>query len=114
LDERARRVVSNETLFREVNERVKELEERFGADEPTMQFVCECGDAACADRISLTPDEYESVRADPTHFAVASGHELPDLETLVVVTDRYAVIAKPAGAIAQLAAERDPRGGGAE
>jgi hypothetical protein len=34
-------------------------------------LVCECADETCADRIVMSPDEYERLRRNATHFAVA-------------------------------------------
>ena len=54
--------------------------------------------------------EYEALRADPRHFAVAHDHVLADLEQVVAETDRYAVVAKRPGIPAAVAIEEDPRG----
>ena len=43
-----------EALFRDVNERIAESAERFDAD--STQFVCECADAGCTDRIEASLD----------------------------------------------------------
>src|SRR5439155_16369512 len=79
---REERLGANEALFREVNERVAEVAERFVADdtgESRYDFNCECGDRACAEQIALTVTEYEAVRAEATRFAVVPGHEAPDV-----------------------------------
>ena len=65
---REERVARNEALFREVNERIKDVSEGVSAASET-DFVCECGDAECTEPVSLTPVEYEEVRRDPTHFS---------------------------------------------
>lgn len=49
------------------------------------------------------------MRADPTHFAVYPGHEIPDIEDVVDKRDGYDVIRKQAGAAAKVAEETDPR-----
>ena len=109
MDEHARRVSMNETLFRDVNERVRELEESFGSPGGPLYFVCECGDAGCTERMVLTKDEYESIRAHGNRFAVVRGHQIPTLELVVGETDRFLVVEKHAGAASRLAEERDPR-----
>jgi hypothetical protein len=63
----------NEGLFREVNERIAELDERVELA-PT-EFVCECADASCSEHVQLSDAEYEAVRADPVRFFVMPGHE---------------------------------------
>jgi hypothetical protein len=48
-------------------------------------WVCECVDESRTERIELTPEEYERVRENPTHFAVAPSeeHVAPDVERIV-------------------------------
>jgi hypothetical protein len=109
VDRRAERIGLNEALFREVNERVMGINESFGGRLEEAEFVCECGDPACAERVRLALDEYQALRSDPTHFAVKEGHEFPDLERVVARRERYVVVAKKAGMPAQIARETDPR-----
>ena len=52
--------------------------------------------------------EYEAVRSEPSHFAVAPGHEEPTVERVVGRTDRYLVVEK-VGEAGDLAEEADPR-----
>jgi len=80
---REERLGANEALFREVNEHVAEVAEQFIAGESPMEFSCECGDGACVEKIAMTVDEYEAVRAKATQFAVVPGHEVPDIERVV-------------------------------
>jgi hypothetical protein len=37
---------------------------------------------------------HEAVRSAPAHFAVVKGHEVPDVESVVVETDRFFVVRK--------------------
>src|SRR3954451_55785 len=108
MDERTRRIAENETLFREVNERVHELDRRFGVP-AAFEIVCECGDDTCFERIAIGRDRYEAVRADGTTFAVVPGHEKPEVERVVDRHDTYYVVAKRSTEGARIAAERDPR-----
>jgi hypothetical protein len=102
----AARVAKNESLFREVNERILELEERFGEREPgenLIGFVCECSRSQCASRIELTVEEYRGVRSHSVRFVVVPGHVDPDHERIVADTDRFVVVEKfgLAGALAE-------------
>jgi hypothetical protein len=108
VDPREQRVAKNEALFREVNERIKEVNEPLALEEPS-DYLCECGSRDCTEPIALTHVEYERVRSEPTHFAVASGHVVPDVENVVAENDRYVVVEKSAPAAARIAIERDPR-----
>jgi hypothetical protein len=104
MDARTERVGKNEAVFREVNERINDV-----TREDVAEYLCECGNATCTETIHMTVAEYEAVRADPTHFAVLPGHEIPDVEDVVARNERFLVVRKKAGAAAALAAELDPR-----
>jgi 5-bromo-4-chloroindolyl phosphate hydrolysis protein len=99
----------NEALFREVNERIEDVQKPLAAEE-RIDFLCECGNDDCTQPISLTLAEYERIRQDPQHFVVVPGHDVVDVERIVERTDRYAVVEKLPGAPAKIALERDPRG----
>ncbi len=105
------RIAQNEALFREVNERVQELErERQDESDPGLQweFVCECGRATCAEPVRMTRAEYEEVRSNPVHFAVLPGHERPEVERVHHRTDRFLTIEKVPGE-QDVARATDPR-----
>jgi hypothetical protein len=106
-DERARRLALNESAFRVANERVNGWPERREASEPAP-YYCECSDLECREQVMLDLGEYEQLRADPQHFAVVPGHEVPDVETVVESTQRYAVVQK-APDVAALMERTDPR-----
>jgi len=108
-DERGRRVGLNEAVFREVNERIEDLAETFQVGEQPINFICECADPGCAQQISMPRSEYERVRADPTHFAVYPGHEIPDVEQVLEKHDGYDVVRKREGEPAEVARETDQR-----
>src|SRR5205807_7976952 len=79
---REKRVGLNEAVFREVNERIENLAETFGVDSE-LDLVCECGDASCVERISMSHAAYEQLRSDARQFAVYPGHEKPDVEEVL-------------------------------
>ena len=105
---REERVARNESLFREVNERLKEAseEESTGSE---SEFLCECGDAECTQPISLTLREYEEVRREPTHFAIVPGHQHPEIEKVVAWSERFVVVEKTEPKAARIATREDPR-----
>jgi hypothetical protein len=98
-----------EAAFREVNEAIAKTAERFEADE--ADFVCECADPSCAHRVSADLDDYERVRAEPTTFLLAPGHELEGLEQVVERNNGFEV-AEKTGEAEQVARETDPRADG--
>jgi hypothetical protein len=102
-------VAKNEALFRQVNERIEEVNETLGGGE-LSDFLCECGDEDCTTPITMTLEEYEAVRSVPTQFAIAPGHEAIDVERVISTGDRYSVVRKSAGEEAErTAVETDPR-----
>jgi hypothetical protein len=111
LDERYARQARNESLFREVNERIAKLGERAEAWSPggTIDFLCECGvGGGCGQRVRVPVDVYERARAQDDRFVVRPGHETPEIERAVEWSDDYVVVDKiPA---AEPYVEDDPRG----
>jgi hypothetical protein len=107
-DNRARRAARNQSLFRDVNERVKEISDGLNAQLPLGEWICECADDTCTERIELTMREYEQVRVDPAHFAVAPEHVFPEVERIIEQSDRYWVVEKT-GDAAAVAEQFDPR-----
>jgi hypothetical protein len=99
--------VVNETRSREINEWIDESNE--SVDGVASPFVCECSDGECTSTITLTHLEYEEVRADGTHFAIAMNHESPDLDVMVAERIGFAIIRKLPGMPARLATASDPR-----
>ena len=93
----AEQIAKNETLFREVNKRIKEIAERFSSS--SNEFLCECGNDDCIELVVLSGDEYEAAHADGRHFVVAPGHELPQTESVVAEHQRFVVVEKPAEAL---------------
>ncbi|MDQ3822911.1 MAG: hypothetical protein M3321_06695 [Actinomycetota bacterium] len=112
---RAERLGRNQTLYREVNERVKEINHAFDSLVPLGDWICECGNDRCSQRIELTSEEYEAVRAEATHFAVApdDAHVFPEVERVVERHDRYWVVEK-VGVAAAVAAGAAGAAGAAE
>lgn len=105
-ERRKDRLARNETLFREVNERVEEINVGAGLD--FIEFLCECGDADCTEAVSLTQSEYEQIRADPLLFVVLPGHAVPEVENIVSGSDRFQVVRKQQEE-AHIARATDPR-----
>jgi hypothetical protein len=95
-EEHERRAGRNQSLFRDVNERVSDVNKAHGLWVTLSDWVCECADETCTQPIELTPQQYETVRADPTHFVVAPGteHVVFDVERVIEQHPRYWVVSK--------------------
>ena len=111
-DPTAERVARNDALFREANERIRSTAQSMELDHSeALPFLCECAEESCTTVLRLSQDEYEAVRAHPTHFINARGHA-DNGEGWVRVLDefdRYTVVEK-VGEAAEIVAELDPRG----
>ncbi len=99
----------NEAFFREVNERLEEHAVEKRAARGSFEIICECSLETCTQRLSVTFADYESVRADETHFILAIGHADLQIERIVGSEPEYDVVEK-VGVAAEVAADRDPRG----
>jgi hypothetical protein len=100
------RLALNEALFRDVNERIREISDTFGQKDSSYDFLCECSDPECAERVVLTSAEYEFIRADSTRFVVAKGHAMPEIESVVDQAKDHVVVEKE-GAAADVAIHLD-------
>jgi hypothetical protein len=108
MPEREVRIAHTEALFRDVNERIAESAEGFQADE--TQFVCECADPQCTERVHATLDEYERVRSDGARFLLVPGHEDTRVERVVDRPHgRFAIVEKFNRVIARTVRKLDPR-----
>jgi hypothetical protein len=110
MDERERRMTENETLFREVNERVEDTATQFvGDDEDSKhEYFCECANPHCTFRVTLTHAQYESVRANPKQFVVLPDHFTPEVETLVTKNEGHWLVRKT-GEAGDYVEKLDPR-----
>lgn len=110
MDEGQQRKAANEALFREVNERMEELHNRFMlTEEEPFAVVCECDRLDCNERIELDVAEYERVRQDATCFIVRPGHEDSAVEDIVDTGSHHVIVRKRRGEPAEIARETDPR-----
>jgi len=107
--------ITNELLFRTVNERMKEIDDRLdmgaiGASAVEREeFFCECGQVDCMARFEMTRAQYEAVRAHSERFIVLPAHVLPDIERVVDKHDSFVVVEKLPGGPAEIARDADPR-----
>src|ERR1700751_4399213 len=91
--DRQQQIEENEKLFREVNERVAQMHRGFQAGSDP-EWVCECGDETCFEKVRLSLDDYLEIRARNDWFFVRPGHVKPDVERVVKSDDGYLVVEK--------------------
>jgi hypothetical protein len=96
--DRNERAARNQSIFREVNERVVALEQgglqELDGDGSLVHAICECANAGCHEPIVMDIVGYTAVRSSPLLFVVKPGHEWPDVEHVVAERDGYVVVEK--------------------
>ncbi len=100
-------IARTESAFREVNEAIARTADRFEAEE--ADFVCECADPECTHRVTAALEDYEDVRAEPTHFLLAPGHDEPSVERVVERTGEYHVVDKFESTVRRIVRRLNPR-----
>src|SRR4029078_2781488 len=90
---RAERQGRNESIFREVTERISELNQTFHVD-GRSEFLCECSRDECKEPVSISLDEDEGVRRRSRRLFVIPGHEDVSVESVVERSERYVVVEK--------------------
>jgi len=110
IDVQRERAARNQALFREVNDRIDELNEKVPVLGSTPGYICECLDTACTEIIPMPHDEYARIRRNPNEFLVLPGHEEPLVEEVVDKTHRWLVVRKlgVGGEIAEALHEAKP------
>jgi hypothetical protein len=105
-----RRKAENEAIFRDANERLKDVRDRLAAVAGRTPFFCECEDPVCREVVQLSHEEYEAVRVSAETFLIVRGH--PTTGSVVVEEhDDYVVVAKT-GDARRVAEQTDPRSAG--
>ncbi len=93
----------NQSLCREVNERIEAIADQAGY----MEFICECANLECTATVTMSVAEYERIRSSSVRFPVAVGHDFPEVENVVEVSDGYAIVQKR-GKAAEISDHLDP------
>jgi hypothetical protein len=104
------RAAKRQSLFRDVNENIIELNDAFSQIVERGDWLCECANDACAEHLSMSGEEYRAIRAHPARFCVSPGdeHVFPEVERVVEKKERFWVVEK-FGQAGELAARLDPR-----
>lgn len=106
MDERSARLAANEAVFRAGNESIGKM---MRARSEHTEFLCECGDPKCFQRVELSHEEYEAIRSHPARFLVSSGHEdLTAGEVVVEERGSWTVVEKR-GEEREIVERSDPR-----
>lgn len=94
--DRELRAARNQSLFRAVNEKLRELNDAFAEVSKTYAIACECADVSCVETVHIAMEEYIDVREDERRFLVLKDHVYPEVERVVAQNDGYAIVQKNA------------------
>lgn len=75
--------IEKRALYREVNDRIRDVNEQLAVGPAAFEVMCECGRAECHLRVAVPFSTYDEVRSARGRFLVAAGHEHPELERVV-------------------------------
>jgi len=92
------RAARNESLFREVNENIARLEERYGGSATQPVFICECSNDSCTEHVAVDEETYRRVREHPRRFLVLPGHVDDLVEAVIETTAEYLIVEKTGAA----------------
>jgi hypothetical protein len=67
--------VRKRVLFREVNERIRDVSRRIGFAAGSYEVFCECERADCMLRVEVTGEAFDEIVADGRRYLVATEHE---------------------------------------
>jgi hypothetical protein len=99
---RIKRKARNQTLFREVNERIAELSAKFD-DSAAQGFICECSQTGCTEIVNVPLATYARVRENPTLFLLVAGHQESDHEVVIQDFGSYLIVETKPGAATEVA-----------
>jgi hypothetical protein len=91
---RRERLLKNEQVFRDYNNRRVAFERDADATDEVVPFVCECGDPECIEGMEMTVDDFTSAHSAPDRFAVKPGHVFPEVERVLESHDRFWLVEK--------------------
>ena len=89
------RLLKNEQVFRDYNNRRVAFEQDADAIGELVPFVCECGDPECIEGMEMTVADFTAAHSAPNRFTVKPGHVFPEGERIVESHDRFWLVEKP-------------------
>jgi hypothetical protein len=92
--EREARATRNQAMFREVNERMRELNDALANTTDAYSIACECADSACFQMLTVRRTDYCAARGSSRQFVMLRDHVVPEIERVVWEVDGYVVVEK--------------------
>lgn len=102
-----RRQIENEMIFRRANEQVSDGLDELDAmhaednnpelmrkDDIQLEFMCECSDEKCKERVTILLSVYQKIHEDRDCFVIRVGHQVEEIEEIVSTGPDYSVVRK--------------------
>lgn len=102
-----RRQIENEMIFRRTNEKVGDTLDELDAlhieegnpefirtEDLLLEFICECSDENCDERIPLKISKYDKIHRNRDSFIVKPKHQVDPIEKVIETNDGYCVVKK--------------------
>ena len=102
-----RRQIENEMIFRRANEQVSDGLDELDAmhaednnpelmrkDDIQLEFMCECSDEKCKERVTILLSVYQKIHEDRDCFVIRVGHQVEEIEEIVSTGQDYSVVRK--------------------
>jgi hypothetical protein len=85
----------NEATVRRLNESLAEYDRDAGFGEARLDFLCECYQADCRERLVMAASEWTAAHVEPLHYVIAPGHDdTPERELVVARGEVYWTVRK--------------------
>ena len=99
-----------ESVYREVNERIYEVNAQREVLDLPEDLICECARPECSEQVTINAVEYRGLRANSTWFLIAPSEEhfFPEVERIIAKNGTYWIVEKHDGS-ARIAEQLDPR-----
>jgi hypothetical protein len=86
---RTERAVRTEELYKRLNLAIAGL---LDGGSPT--FLCECGNPICNEPIEVSAEDLKMLHSKPGFYAITPGHEIPEIESVVLRNHSYVIVRK--------------------
>lgn len=102
-----RRQIENEMIFRRANEHVTDGLDELDAmhieddnlelirkDDMLLEFMCECSDENCKERLPMKLSLFQKIHEDRKCFVIKIGHQVEEIEEIISNGPGYSVVKK--------------------
>jgi hypothetical protein len=88
------RLIENEATQRTENEKARRTLVNIITSDDVINFICECSDDACGERIALTNHQFLDLHRNSREFVIKPGHQTVAIEKVVAETPEYFIVRK--------------------